>query len=86
MQVKDVFVFIKDKHDSEKYEDIEKSLDKYGYNPKKFDFIAIKEIVNLGFKVTNGRKRIKILNRKNPEQKIQVLHQKPFYTRKKMNG
>ena len=86
MQVRDVFAFIKDKDDSEKYEDVEKSLNKYGYNPKKFDFIAIKEIAEAGFKVTRGRKRVKILNRKNPNQLIKVLHQKPFHFRRKNNG
>jgi hypothetical protein len=91
MRVQDVFDFLNDGDNSKinsldemfDNEELEKSLNEYGYNPKKFDFITIKEIVGLGFRVTRGRKRVKILNRKNPEQLIQVLHLKPFYPRNK---
>ena len=65
-----------EKDSTEEYEEIQESLDKFGYDPDKFTFVKLKVVNKL--RVIDGRKRILLLHKKHPNRKIEIAHLKPI--------
>ncbi len=78
--IKDLFNMLPEhvKKSEEKNIELEESLKKFGYNPDEFSFIKIKSWDTQNLSVVDGRKRILILYKINPNKRFEIVHLKPL--------